>query len=227
MEKHELFNQAIATETFKDYAKEDLLSLGLAIGSNHVTFRELYKAYFTNKSKYENEPMIGAKIEVLFDRLEDKIKIKRASTSLEFNEVKFLIYLNLLMICFGEIYPLGSVVEIDESLLNEKFQKIVELQAETRKPIYAVITGRFVSVGNDDGEYLIEYVGRLRPFGEGTKVAPLLLNKVLIKDVIHSGFVDESEESDNMKMRLEFLDKKVLSTAFATDEQLEGLFAHL
>jgi len=227
MEKHELFKQAIETEAYSDYNKEDLLSLGISIGSNRVTFRDLYKAYFMNESNYENKPMIGSKIEVLFDRLEDKVIIKRSKIVLEFSIQKFLEYLNLLMICFGEVYPLGSVVEIDETLLNEEFKKAVGVNVEAGISVRAVITGRFVSLRDDSGEYVIEYVGRLRPFGEGSKVAPLLLSRVMIKGVVHSGLADEVEEADVMRLRSELINRKPLSIAFATDEQLNDLFGDM
>ena len=227
MEKHDLFKQAIEIERFKEYNKENLLSLGISIGSNRVTFKDLYTAYFMNEPTYENRPIIGAKIEVSFNRSEDQIIVQRQSKVLEFNTADFLEYLNLMMICFGEVHPLGSVVEIDETLLSEEFKKGAGVNVATGAPLYVVITGRFVSLSDDSGEYVIEYVGRLRPFGEGTKVAPLLLSRVMIKNVVHSGLVDEAEEAEVMRLRLELVDKKPLSIAFASDEQLDGLFGHM
>ena len=225
MDKIEIFSQAI--ERFKDHDKEDLLSIGITIGSNPITFKKLYTAYFTNKEKFENKPRIGAKIEAKFNRFEDEVLIKRSKIELRFSTKQFLDYLNLLMICLGEIYPLGSVVEIDESLLRDEFKKAASVKTEMRSSVQVLITGRFVPLRDDNGEYLIEYVGRVRPFGEGSNVAPMLFNRVMIKSVVHSGLVDEIEEAEVMKLRSELIYGNQISVAFATDEQLEGLFGHL
>ena len=222
MDKHELFNKAIVK--FKDHDKEDLLSIGVSIGSNPITFKNLYKAYFTNKEKYENKPRIGAKIEVKFNRSDDEVLIKRGRIELRFSTKQFLEYVNLLMICFSEIYPLGSVVEIDDALLRDDFRKAASVKTEMRSSVQVVITGRFVPLHDDDREYVIEYVGRVRPFGEGSKIAPMLLNRAMIKGVVHSGLEDEIEEADVMKLRSELINGNQLSVAFATDKQLEGLF---
>jgi len=189
------------------------------MGSNHVVFKDLYTAYFTNEARFEHKPRRGAKIEFEFNRAKEEVLIKRLEIELKFSIEQFLEYLNLLALCFGEIYPLGSVVELDEKLFTKEFMKASGVK-EGERSILAVITGRFVPVDEENDNYVIEYVATPYPSGKGTTV---FLNRVLIKGVVHSGFSDEEEDVHVRKLREELVltDKK--SIAFLTDDELGDL----
>jgi len=219
MEKQEIFNQAIERGKFEGNNKEDLLSIGITIGNNHITFKDLYTAYFANKARYENKPRRGAKVEVEFNRSEDEVLIKRLETKLKFSTAQFLEYLNLLTLCFGEIYPLGSIVELDEQLFTKEFKKASGIK-EGERSILAVIIGRFVPVNESSDQHLIEYVAIPYPSGEG---ATMFLNRVLIKGVIYSGFSDEKEEAYTQELREGLVLSSRKSIAFLTDTELDGL----
>jgi len=178
MEKHELFVQAIATEIFEKYDDSELVSIGMSIGGNEFIFKELYKAYLQNAPSYENNPMIGAKLEVKFNPEADEIIIKRHETNLHFTNETFLQYLNLISICFSEIYPLGSVVELDNEMFTEEFMEASTQEdaeesremestekenAEEKEPLLAMITGRNVTLMEDFEDCMIDYLARLRP----------------------------------------------------------------
>ena len=222
MEKHEIFNDAIEKGKFEGCDKEDLMSIGIAIGGNHVAFKDLYTAYFTNEARFEHKPRRGAKIEVEFKRSKDEVLVTRLKIELKFSIVQFLEYLNLLMLCFGEIYPLGSVVELDEMLFTKEFMKASGVK-EGERSILAVITGRFVPVNEENDNYVIEYVATPYPAGDGIT---MFLNKVLIKGVIHSGYSDESEVEFVQKFREEIVLMEKKSIAFLTDDELGGLVEH-
>ena len=215
MEKHEIFNKA--TGRFKDRSNEDLLSIGISIGSNHATFRNLYTAYITNKAKYENTPRIGAKLKVEFNRSEDEVLIKRATTELKFNTREFMDYLNLVSICFGEIYPLGSVVELDNKLLTKEYKNSSRFKEEERS--WAIIVSRFVSP-NENDQHFIEYIATPYPHGEGT----MFLNRLTIRGVVHSGLTDETAEAYVQQLRENLVVSNKKSMAFLTDEELDELF---
>ena len=216
MEKHEIFNQAI--EQFKDRNKEDLLSIGITIGSNHSTFRKLYTAYITNKAKYENKPRIGAKIKVEFNRSEDEVLIKRAPTELKFNTKEFMDYLNLVSICFGDIYPLGSIVELDDELFAKEYKRSSGVKEGERS--WVVIVSRFISPNEDNIQHFIEYIATPYPHGEGT----MFLNRMTIRGVVHSGLIDEAEEAYVQQLRETLVVSNSKSIAFLTDEELDRLF---
>jgi len=219
MEKHEVFNQALEKNLFEGRKKEDLLSVGITLGSNHTTFKNLYTAYFTNEDVYENNPRIGAKIKVEFDRANEKIIIKQVETELTFNTQEFLNYLNLLALCFGDTYPLGSVVELDELLFTENFKKASGIK-EGEHSVWVVITERFVATEDAFDQYFVDYVATPYPYG-GTK---MFLNRVMIKGVVHKGLSDEAEEEYASQLREALVVSNKKSTAFLTDAELEGLF---
>jgi len=221
MEKQEIFNQAIEKEEFEGYNKEALLSIGITIGNNHVTFRDLYTAYSTNKDRYENNPRRGAKIEVEFNRSNDEVLVKQLKTELKFSIEQFLRYLNLLTLCFGEIYPLGSVVELDEKLFTEEYRKISGIK-EGERSVLAVITDRFmpVPVSGSSDQHVIEYMATAYPYGDG---ATMFLNRVVIKGMIHSGLADEKEEAYVQELRENLVMSGRKSIAFLTDEERAGL----
>ena len=219
MEKHEIFEQAIGTK-FKEHNKEDLLSIGIAIGTNQKTYKDLYIAYSRGEAKYENNPRRGAKIEVEFNLSEDEILIKRLETVLKFNREQFLIYINLMMLCFGEIYPLGSVLELDEELLTKEFLRASGVKDEEEGSVRVMITDRFVPVSEDNDQFIIEYIARPFPYGEGTS---MFLNRVSIKGMIHSGLADDVEETFVQELRQELVVSGKRSVAFLTDEELAGV----
>ena len=188
MEKQEMFEQAIQTR-FKDHNKEDLLTMGIAIGTNQKTLKNLYIAYSKSEAKYENNPKRGVKIEVEFNFSEDEVLIKRSERSLKFSREEFLVYLNLVMLCFGEIYPVGSVLELDKNLLTKDFIESSGVR-EGESTVRVMVTDRFVPISEDNDEYFIDYLVRL-PYGDQSTI---FLNRVLIKGMVHDGLVNESEE---------------------------------
>ncbi|MCL1989544.1 MAG: DUF4176 domain-containing protein [Defluviitaleaceae bacterium] len=221
MEKNELFRQALSQEIFSSYNEEDLFSIGVAIGNNPVVFKELYQAYLKNGARYENKPMLGAKIEVDFMRETDEIMIKRVETTFKLNSETFLSYLNMLNICFGEVYPMGSVVELDGETLTESYAKAMRIKP-SEKPLMATITGRFIPIGESENHFT-EYMASLWPYGASDELAPLFISKMMIKRVIHQGMIDEVEAEYVKKLRERLIAEDQRSMAFLTDKAVDVL----
>jgi hypothetical protein len=221
MEKQELFKKGMEAINIEVENREVLYSVGMSIGSNAVVFKELYRSYLTKEQRYEYQPFIGAKMEVVFNVSEDEIMIKQLGKALEFTSQTFLQYMNVIKLCFSEIYPIGSVVELDAELLRPEFLKLVN-GLEENEGVQVVITGRFVPLDEEEA-YVVEYLARLWPYGEGSASDPILLSKEMIKRVVHSGLTDELEESVVAELREELImsNKKVLSCL--PDEELDVL----
>ena len=154
----------------------------------------------------------------LSNRSEDEILIKRAVTKLKFNTKEFMDYLNILSICFSDIYPLGSVVELDEKLFTKEYRNSLEMKEGER--FLAVIVSRFVPPNEVDNQYFSEYIATPYPHGEGS----MLLNRMTIRGIVHSGLVDETEEAYVEKLREELIISNKKSIAFLTDEELDKLY---
>ena len=222
MEKHEIFNQAIGREKFEGCNKEDLLSIGITIGSDNVAFKELYTAYFADEARFEYKPRRGAKIEVEFNRLDDEVLIKRLETELKFCVSQFLDYLNLLTLCFSNIYPLGSIVELDEKLFTKEFFNASGVK-EGESSLLAVITARFVPVDENNEQQFVEYVATQYPSGA---IGVMYLNQALIKGVVHNGYSDEKEKAYVQELREELVMSNKKSIAFLTKDEVDVLIKY-
>jgi len=123
MEKHELFKIELEEQqAFAGYDVTVLLSVGIQVGNSVVSLKKLYKVYMNGDPSYVYKPRRGANIEFLFNSESDEITIKQLEKKLKFTEDLFLKYLNLTCLCFHKIYPIGSVVELDEDMLDDDFK---------------------------------------------------------------------------------------------------------
>lgn len=221
MDKYELFKKALANNAkLKAYNQEELITIGHIFGSEHNAFQEICKAYLTKKTSYRNDPMIGAKVEIEFNWRQEEVLVKQLDISLVFNLTTFPTFLNLIDICFSDVHPVGSVVELDIDLLPEQ----VKAMYADSKPL-ASISGRKFWFGNDFACYS-DYVGRFWPFGEDHST-PLYLANVMIKRVVFTGMVDDTEEKFVAKvLRSDIIDQKSKSIVFLTDGEKEEMYQH-
>jgi len=218
MEKHELFRNALEEQqAFENYDASDLLTIGVRIGSNEVVFKQLYKAYMNGDSTYEYNPRRGAKIEVSFNLKNDEVIIEQLTKEFKFTEELFLSYLNLASLCYSAIHPMGSVIELDEEMLDDEFKKAFVKEGE---PLLAMITGCRVSLPDELEEYIADYVGRIWPYGEGEERS-FFISTLMVKRVVHGGYIDEESDESLMMSKLEelILDQKKLMTFLTSKEE--------
>ena len=138
------------------------------------------------------------------------------TTELTFTEAAFVAYLNLIHLCFGDIHPVGTVVELDESRLSAEIAAGFVSDDEVR---YVVLTGRKVSLPGAYTDYVVDYIGRMWPEGEGSKVAPLLISNLMIKRIIHQGLVLDDKEATDLTLREQLVTGMRQSLAFASEEK--------
>jgi len=213
MKKDELFTYALRNRRdFEAYKQEGLIEIGRFLGGDHIVFKEIYKAFLYRKSSYENDPMLGDKVVVVFDWKNEEVAIKVQEIKLKFTIATFLLYLSLIDTCFSELYPVGSVIELELEMMPERVRRIYK-----DTDALVSISGRKVSRG--DG-YFVDYIGRLWPFGEGPLTPPIFLSNVLIRRVVFTGMVDEVEkEYVDKALRLEIIKSKRKSIIYLTDEE--------
>ena len=217
MEKYELFVTALkSTPNFNEFNQAELASLGQFLGGDYVVFKDLYRAYIDKKSIYENKPIFGAKVEVAFDWEQGSVTFKRLETKIVMTHHTLLQFLSLVDTCFLEIYPIGSVVELELEMMSEQVRRMYH---DTEALVS--ISGRKVWLG-DDEKYFVDYVGRLWPFGEGPLTPPIFLSNAHIRRVMHTGFKDEIEEKFVQKaLRLDIINGQRKSIAYLTDKELK------
>lgn len=215
MDKYKLFTTALKQHAeFRDYKQEELIAIGNFFGGDYVAFKEMYKAYLNKAANYENDPMIGAKVEINFDWKKEEVIIKQLEKELIFTAKDFLHFLNLIDICFSDVYPVGTVVELDLDMMPRPFRRMY-----TDSEALVSILGRKVPLG-EGLDYYVDYVGRLWPFGVEPLTPPLFLSNVLIKRVVFTGMIDEAEEKFVEKvLRSDVIDSKEKSTVYLTEEE--------
>ena len=215
MEKSELFINTLKNNpAFNEYKQDDLVGIGRLLGSKQVVFKEVYKAYLDKKGSYEHQPVIGPKVELIFDWKNEEVIIKKLKIELNFTIKTFLDFLSLIDISYLEIPPIGSVVELDLDMMSEQVRRMYQ-----DSEALVSISGRKVMLG-DGLKYFVDYVGRVWPFGEGPLTPPIFLSNAHIKRIVFTGMVDEGEEEFVQKaLRRHTIDLKRKSIAYLTDEE--------
>ena len=90
---------------------------------------------------------------------------------------------------FTEIYPIGTIVELDEELLTED---VKALFTTDELGLFVSVQGRKLTI--PETQMMIDYVGTLWPFGLQAEVEPIYFNSVMVKRVISEGPTNAYEE---------------------------------
>lgn len=189
---------------------EFLLSFGLTLDNQNTVLKEVYWTYLHGEAAYEYRPLIGAALQFKFDE-EDRIAVlQRLEEQCTLSFEQFQKYIGLVDLIFSEVYPLGSVVELDQERLP---REIKEMFRNKRSELLVLLHARRIP-SNDQKSY-IDYVGSIWPFGLMEKVTPLLINNMLIKRVVSAGLTNAEEKK--------FVNQ-VLKRDLASKEQLSAMY---
>lgn len=167
-----------------------LISLGTTLGRQPILLKNLYKAYIKVENNFGYKPMIGAALEFCFDHSEQQVSLNRAQESIKLTFNQFQKYIGLIDLLFTDVYPIGTVAELDEALLPTYIQ---EMYGNSEEGFLVSIHGRRVLTKKED-EY-IDYVATVWPFGLLDGVELIYLNNVMIKRVVSLGMVNDTEKT--------------------------------
>lgn len=201
-------------EGFSNYEMNELIEIGNFLGSNNQLFREIYLAYRSMESQFETKPKIGAKITIVFFWEEKMVSIERLSVKLKFEQNTFLKFLGFIDSIYAEILPLGTVVELDTSMMSQEDQNFfMEEKVDNR----VVLTGRKIPLKEEFGNYIVDYLARFWTIGEIPFQQPILVSNMMIKRIIYKGFLtDEESEFTLNVLRTSQVVQQQISTAFMT-----------
>ena len=198
----ESFRTVLSTWPNTDFEITDtVVKFGEFLGARPPLMRELYKLIKLKKSQYEYNSLLG-------------------TTTFSFNgeeqvwpEDSFFLFLAILDVYFGKVYPLGSVVEIDLDLLNNELKEMFSEEPGA----LVMLTGRKAPLAEGFDPYVIDYFGRVWPFGEVAAFPPVFVSNMMIKNVVHLGYENEWEERISEEViRQTYIKNHQLSTAFMT-----------
>lgn len=167
-----------------------LVLLGTTLGKQPILLKNLYKAYLKKENNFGYKPMIGAALDISFDQNEQQVSFSRAQESVTLTFSQFQKYIGLIDLLFTDVYPIGTVAELDEALLPPYIQ---EMYGSSEEGFLVSIHGRRVLTKEED-EY-IDYIATIWPFGLLDDVELIYLNNVMIKRVVSLGMVNDTEKT--------------------------------
>ena len=209
----ESFRSVLSTWPDTDFEITDtVVKFGEFLGDRPPLMRELYKLIKLKKSQYEYNSLLGTTI--LFTRTQKgEVTFTFNGEDQVWSEDSFFLFLAILDVYFGKIYPLGSVVEIDLDLLNNDLKEMFSEEPGA----LVMLTGRKAPLAEGFDPYVIDYFGRVWPFGEVAAFPPVFVSNMMIKNVVHLGYENEWEERISEEViRQTYIKNHQLSTAFMT-----------
>lgn len=209
----ESFRTVLLTWPNTDFEITDtVVKFGEFLGDRPPLMRELYKLIKLKKSQYEYNSLLGTTI--LFNRTQKgEVTFTFNGEDQVWSEDSFFLFLAILDVYFGKIYPLGSVVEIDLDLLNNELKEMFSEEPGA----LVMLTGRKAPLAEGFDPYVIDYFGRVWPFGEVAAFPPVFVSNMMIKNVVHLGYENEWEERISEEViRQTYIKNHQLSTAFMT-----------
>lgn len=196
---------------------EELVLTGVLLGTNFQLLKSIYKVYRNLGTTFEHKPMVGAKLSVFFDYEKQCVTFDRQSNQFVLTIPQFLHYIGKIDMAFAPIYPVGTTVELDESMLPEA---VAEMFIEGELGAIVTLTGRKVPLMEGFDNYIVDYLGRLWPFGEIPGNDPILVSNMMIKRVITESYTNEYEEAFSFDvLRATQALNQQISTAYMTTEK--------
>lgn len=195
---------------------EELILTGVLLGANFQLLKSVYKTYRNLDQQFEHKPMVGAKLSVFFDYEEQTVTFDRQSSQVVLTIPQFLQYIGKIDVAFAPIYPVGTTVELDESMLPDS---VAEMFKDGDLGAIVTLTGRKVPLMSGFDHYIVDYLGRLWPFGEIPGNDPVLISNMMIKRVIAESYTNEYEEAFSFDvLRATQVLNQQISTAYMTTE---------
>ncbi|MBN7274912.1 DUF4176 domain-containing protein [Ligilactobacillus pobuzihii] len=187
-----------------------LKTFGVSLGTQSTILNAAYCAFLQQKENYDYSPMIGAPLVFDYDFSQEIVVLKRFEDQQALTFKQFRRYMGLIDLIFSEVYPVGSVVELDQEKLPGEVR---EMFKGGKSDLLVTIHAR--RVPSKDGHNYIDYIGTVWPFGMMRDVTPLLLNNMLIKRVVAAGLTnDEEKEYVNETLKKDIVMDGLLSIAY-------------
>ena len=184
-------------------------------------FKALYKAYFDKQAGYQVKDSLGNITDIEFDWENSEVKIQKRKIIFKFTLLQFLKTLNLIDICLMNILPLGSVIKLDLDLLPDELRKAYH--ASSAESLF-MISGRKTAIRGSFGEFYVDYIVRLYPFGESEHVQPFLISTFMIKEMVFMGMTNDLENQfvDSV-LREELIHNNSRSIGYLLDNEVKQL----
>lgn len=99
--------------------KDTINELGLILGGQPQLAQNIYQSFLNQTTSYEHKPRIGAIIQISFDYEKERVTFAWLKKQVVLTVAQFKRFMGFVDTIFTEIYPIGTIVELDEELLTE------------------------------------------------------------------------------------------------------------
>ena len=221
MDKAELLRKSLGEYTgLVGINVEELIYVVSVFAANNQ-LKDLYRAYFEKRSSYQVKDSQGNIADIKFDWNNGEVKMQRKTTSFKLTLLQFLKLLNLMDIFLVKILPLGTVIKLDLDLIPVELRK--SYHASISESLF-MISGRKTPIRGAFGEFYVDYIARLYPFGESEHIQPYLISSMMVGKIVFMGMTNDLEtQFVDAVLREELIHKKSRSIGYLLDEEVEQL----
>lgn len=213
MNKNELLKKYISSDYLGFSISNGVFSTAVTLGMQIQLFQKICLSFFEKRDKIEHKPAIGANITFSIDYVRNEIEIDRLQKKEVISLSNFYRILALLDTICSPIYPIGSVVELDESWLPNEVKPLFE-----KSELGFLVTLHARKVPIEKTNVIIDYIATIWPLGMLPEVEPILINNLMIKRVVFSGLSNEHEEEYVSYLRKKQLFQQQQSNFFSNLE---------
>jgi len=219
MNKRELFDKALKSGSeFRDYEINNLSMVGDFFGRHPMIFKKIYRSFSSKEDSVTFEPEVGAVVNIIYSRDSDEVTVSRLDLEISFSYGRFLRFIELVELCYAEVFPIGSIVELDLELVPGRIKNSVD---SNDKSLYVMIVAQKVPLENNEHLYA-DYAVTLWPFGLQKYTPPFFIANMMIKNMIHKGMRNETEKAYLDKIKEKIIVHEMNSFMYLRKDDLQA-----
>lgn len=166
-------------EKFKLTFPDDLLidEFALTLGMNLELHRQVLVAFLKGEETYNYQPLLGSPLSMGFG---EQVTITQLDKSISITRLEFLDLMFGIDFIYSPIYPIGTVLTLDDSLLPTSVQ--ARVRDFTPQQQVVVVAQKTII----DSQF-VDYLAYPYPQGVMANVQPILVGNIAIKTVEEQG----------------------------------------
>jgi len=220
MSKRELFEKALKSKIeFRNHDMKNLSMVGDFFGRHPMIFKKIYRSFSTMEDSVRLEPEVGAAVNIVFNRESNEVIVNRLDLEVGFTYGIFLRFLDLVELCYVEVVPVGSVVELDLDFVPENIKKFAGYD---NKSLYVMVVAQKIPLENNEHVFA-DYSVTLWPFGLQKYTPPFIIANLMIKNLIHKGMRNDAEKAYLDKVKEKIIVHEMSSFMYLTKDELLNL----
>lgn len=195
-------------------------SLVKAMGVNRAILTGAYRSLLTKQTSFKIKPLFSDEYRFTFDYEAQLVTVDQG----EENRVLSIDQLRLLLgkvdAATSPIYPLGSVLKLNDAMLPDGLLDLTQLSDESHGLV--TITGRKLQLIEPFNKYVVDYIATAWPLGGQVGEQPMMVSNMMIDNLVFKGFSNSDEEAFADTLHAGQIESQQISTAFmSADDRAE------